>query len=441
MDTSSLQPMWIAPSRYPKIKYWTVDHWKGLTFTTEAEWNTAIEIFEDRLKYRYLDAIKVLQDSDDEYFREQQQRRFGFSMMALDCLLIETLAQFREGLKDSDEAKTILGKNNAEFYIHFLTQASFELKKVFDLQTATSFYKTIRCGILHQAETKEDSRIRFFDNEKFSSTPFEPSRNGKSLKVFWSNFHILVEKEFNAYCTHLLANDVSDLREKFIAKMNNICHLSNGILAYGSLRTKPGNALKSVIQNLEPNVVTPFPVEYARRSQTRAGAPTLVRVPEEIGSHVNGAILILKPDADMKKVKDLLFRREKHRESDKSIEYNDKAQREKKDALIIETMYHFQGFGEIHYTVLKANFMEILDPCLSPKAKAELLALAAVDSVTVDTFKAGLDGIQYLSDNIKAGIETPLSKLYETAILEMADNAPNLNKARLFIAHKKGCIP
>ncbi len=433
-------PMWIAPSRHPDIRYWTVEHWQALTFTVETDWQTAIEIFEDRINYRYLDAIEELQVSDDEFYRKHRQRRFGFSMMALDCLLIETLAQFQEGLKDSDEAKTLLGLDNSEFYIRFLTQTSFCLKRVFDRPSATAFYKTIRCGILHQAETKEDSKIRFFDDENFSPMPFEPSKDGKSLKIFWSNFHLLVKEEFDAYRGHLRANDVPTLRERFITKMDTICRLPNGILAYGSLLTKPGNGIKSITISQEPNVVTPFPVEYARRSHTRAGAPTLVPVPEGCGAHVTGAIFVLKPDTEIKKAKDLLFRREKHKEADKSISYDDSAQRAKKDALVIETLRHFHGFGEIYFTLLQANLAEILDPSNSPERKAVLLARAAIDSVTSQTFKAGLDGIQYLQDNLKAGIETPLSKLYEAAIIEMAGNAPNLSKARLSIAREKGII-
>lgn len=111
---TSSRPMWIAPSRHPENRYWTVDDWKAISFTSEEGWRTAIEIFEDRIKYRYLDAIDVLQASDDEHYKLYKQRRFGFSMMALDCLLIETLAQFRNGLKDSDEARGKLGLNNTD---------------------------------------------------------------------------------------------------------------------------------------------------------------------------------------------------------------------------------------------------------------------------------------------------------------------------------------
>ena len=213
-----------------------------------------------------------------------------------------------------------------------------------------------------------------------------------------------------------------------------------GILAFGSLIANPGDEIQP-IKEREIEVITPFPVEYARRSASRTKAPTLVVVPEGKGSPVRGAILVLKADIDVQKVKDMLLRRELHKENDKTVTYDDVTQRKKKDALVIETLGHFQGFGDVYYTALKANFSEILDPSLTQETKAKLLAHAAVDSVTADTFKAGLDGIQYLHDNLKAGIETPLSRLYEAAILEIADNAQNLAEARLHIARQKGIIP
>ncbi len=146
-----------APSRHPEIRNWTDTHWKALSFFTEDNWETAIEIFEDRIKYRYLDAIGILQKDDNTHYQDHNQRRFGFAMMALDCLLIETLAQFYDGLKDSDEAKKLLGLKNSDFYVKFLTEKSFVLKSAFDRLKALAFYRSIRCGILHQAETKEDS--------------------------------------------------------------------------------------------------------------------------------------------------------------------------------------------------------------------------------------------------------------------------------------------
>lgn len=61
--------MWITPSRHPEICNWTSDHWAQLDLATEAGWKTAIEIFEDRIQYRYLDAVQTLKAEDDAYYR------------------------------------------------------------------------------------------------------------------------------------------------------------------------------------------------------------------------------------------------------------------------------------------------------------------------------------------------------------------------------------
>jgi len=75
-----------------------------------------------------------------------------------------------------------------------------------------------------------------------------------------------------------------------------------GILAYGSLITHPGQEIESVLDHVIPDVMTPFPVEYARRSRSRAGAPTLVPVSAGCGTPVNAVVLVLKKYTRKKKV-------------------------------------------------------------------------------------------------------------------------------------------
>lgn len=56
-----------------------------------------------------------------------------------------------------------------------------------------------------------------------------------------------------------------------------------GILAYGSLIAGPGAELQPLVVDSKA-VDTPFEVEYARSSTKRAGAPTLVPVPDGKGA-------------------------------------------------------------------------------------------------------------------------------------------------------------
>jgi hypothetical protein len=62
------------------------------------------------------------------------------------------------------------------------------------------------------------------------------------------------------------------------------------ILAYGSLNGDPSEHLARVLTR-RINAKTPFPVEYARLSGSRGGAPTLV--PHVAGSAVAAKVLVL----------------------------------------------------------------------------------------------------------------------------------------------------
>ena len=212
-----------------------------------------------------------------------------------------------------------------------------------------------------------------------------------------------------------------------------------GILAYGSLITHPGQEIESVLDHVIPDVWTPFPVEYARKSGTRAGAPTLVPVPIGGGTPVKAVVLVLKKYTRKKKAQNFLYRRELHQEGDLKVIYDDQAQRKKRDALVIESMKNQFGLSVIYYTALKPNFTEILDTKLTQEQKAELLARAAIDSLTQETYAKEMDGIQYLADNIEAGVVTTLTEPYEQAIVKKAgNNNSNLGQARWFIAKQKG---
>lgn len=215
-----------------------------------------------------------------------------------------------------------------------------------------------------------------------------------------------------------------------------------GILAYGSLISEPGPEIRSVLDHVIPEVQTLFPIEYARRSQSRAGAPTLVRV--DFGNPVIGKILVLKDLVTSQYAKDMLYRREMHRESIMSIIYDDEKQRNKHSKklspVLIECHKEFHGISEVYYTQIESNFPEILSKEISKDEKADFLADAAIKSINLDTYGQGLDGIQYLADNIDAGVITSLTEVYQKAILQKAGNATNLRQARRFISQKKGII-
>lgn len=69
--------------------------------------------------------------------------KHGFTMMAISCLMIEALESFRQGWTTSD------GRSEAAFRFFFDETDAFKEFRGY----AQQFYRNVRCGILHQAET------------------------------------------------------------------------------------------------------------------------------------------------------------------------------------------------------------------------------------------------------------------------------------------------
>jgi hypothetical protein len=211
-----------------------------------------------------------------------------------------------------------------------------------------------------------------------------------------------------------------------------------GILAYGSLLEDAGAELERHIVRREP-VETPFAVEFAHSSRGRDGAPTLV--PDERGGKVQAAVLVLHPCVTEEEARNMLYRRERNCVGETSIVYDDQRQRVKKNAIVIENLHDFAGLEQVLYTCLPANIALLKDPTATADQKAVELARLACESVTAKTFCSRRDGIRYLGNAIRDGIHTPLTDLYKCAVLRLADDAPDLEEARLRIARQKGILP
>ena len=421
--TGESEPLRIAPSRHGRP--WTVEDWKALDFSTEEEWQRGVDIFEDRIRGRFLGIVEAIQDYEFS----------GFAVMALDCLLIETLQQFYEG-----KAETPRGQSG-EYFRRFLTGTSFS--EFFDTKKADMLYSSIRCGILHQAEIKGSSHIWIKEGTPLVSC----AEDDNGLLINRRLFHKQLECEFSHYVARLRQHDPLDeeLRERFKRKMDVICRVQPeaprlGILAYGSLIAAPGRELKQhIVRRIRTR--TPFEVEFARSSREREGAPTLVPVLDGKGCQVQACILVLDDEMAEQEACNMLYRREINCIGEKSVTYDDERQRSKKDAVVIEKLQDFEDVELVLHTVLPPRDGILLDDNVSLVDKANELARLAKQSITKETFCSQRDGIRYLADAIRYGIQTPLTDLYKCAVLRLAGDAPNLKEARLRIARQKGILP
>ncbi|MBR6633358.1 MAG: hypothetical protein IKL05_03530 [Clostridia bacterium] len=166
--------------------------------SSESDWNMAVAILKDRIEGRYFNQIDLLSNDVNAN---------GFTIMALNCLLIETLFQFRDGEEETP-------RPNNKTYPAFLLQ---EFSSVFrDQKTAKSFYANIRCGILHSAQTKNESRLS--DREDVVVT-FE----GNTLVVSVKGVSSLLKTYFEHYLQKLSNPKEVTLRNNFINKMKFVC--------------------------------------------------------------------------------------------------------------------------------------------------------------------------------------------------------------------------
>jgi len=189
---------------------YTDNDWKQLDLDddTSSGWATGIEILQARIKGRYLDPADLLV-AEDEKIRPAKDRRFGFTILAIDCLLIETLQAFIEGKRDTKN-------QSGRMFRNFLTtHPAFSL--YFNDQSADRFYRDFRCGILHHAEVPPDSVV-------WSVGPLLRI-DGKRMVINRTKFHEALKIEFESYLTDLADSRNRVLRSNFRRKMNYICQV------------------------------------------------------------------------------------------------------------------------------------------------------------------------------------------------------------------------
>lgn len=133
----------------------------------------------------------------------------GFAIMAIACLMLESLESFRRGLSDSHR------QSEALFCAFFQRENKFALFR----PKAHEFYRHVRCGILHQGETTGGWRIQ---------------QRGLLLEesgtVHWVNaleFMLGLKESLDAYCASLKLAAPGDLiwRHAF-SKLRAICRNS-----------------------------------------------------------------------------------------------------------------------------------------------------------------------------------------------------------------------
>lgn len=184
---------------------YTLADYQNLNVTTNSDtktWNKAIDIFVDRIYGRFFAPIETLLNDFDA------PEKNGFAIMALNCLLTETMLQFAECEEET----------GGQAYSNFLTVA---FPEVFENQKkARRFYRGIRCGILHGAQTNKKARLSYDEDYVVSLTEDE------ILYVSVPGYYNILRNYFEDYVEKLRERADSALAENFVKKMTLICQKS-----------------------------------------------------------------------------------------------------------------------------------------------------------------------------------------------------------------------
>lgn len=183
-----------------------------------------------------------------------------------------------------------------------------------------------------------------------------------------------------------------------------------GIIAFGSLLAKADREIDAATVEVVPGFVTSFSVEFARSSEKRDGAPTLV--PCDAGAPVDCSVIVLDERVSLGEARDLLYRRERNDVG------SGKTCTPRWRAWIPEV----RGFGPTEVSIYTA-----LPGGIEPLTATHLADLA-IASAQAGSGKEKRDGITYLADALDHGITTPLSAAYEREILDR-QGVSNLREA------------
>jgi hypothetical protein len=175
-------------------------------------WKSAFEdFFHPRLTLRYLEPIKLLQDKGTSHGE-------GFSITAIQCTLVEFLESTRTGQNYQYlEKGHKLGPNeyssSQRIFVNFLINREPFLN-TFDEASAVDFYAGVRCGLLHEAQTKNGWKIR-------AKGPDDIVADIKERIFYRDNFQSALLEYVELYKGDLLLD--AALQSAFIRKFDNLC--------------------------------------------------------------------------------------------------------------------------------------------------------------------------------------------------------------------------
>jgi hypothetical protein len=198
---------------WKKCSDWKNFRIRLLDYSNREIWDNAFrDYFIERLKTRYFGPVRILQENGT-YQGE------GFSIVTIHCSIIEFIETTYQGviyryLRRGETLNPFEYNNSCDIFLSFLTNRR-PFSSYFNRAIAEDFYKNVRCGLLHEARTKDSWII----HAKSESYIILITSNEKI--IYRDNFHKALEDYLNYYKDELLSSDKR--KEAFIRKFDSLC--------------------------------------------------------------------------------------------------------------------------------------------------------------------------------------------------------------------------
>jgi hypothetical protein len=177
-------------------------------------WKKALDLYFDaRLSSRYLGPIEILQENGT--FQGD-----GFSIAAIQCSIVEFLESTVQGKsyrfvrKGDPPLRQHEYSSSKDVFMSFLLNRTPFKNDFKDEDTARDFYEGVRCGLLHEARTKNGWRI-------WAKHGGSRTIDARQKIVYRDNFQMGLQTFVKWYKGELPLNGA--LQEAFTRKFDSLC--------------------------------------------------------------------------------------------------------------------------------------------------------------------------------------------------------------------------
>lgn len=170
-----------------------------------SNWGEVIQLFKKRIEDYYLtplDTLISMEKLDGE----------GFSILTVQCSLIEMFAAFKKGhiyVLRGKKKKSYHYESSKQIFTEFLISESIFESIFFNSNgtpakfSAVKFYEDVRCGLVHESRTKNEWKVNAKISYANKDVPFITGTPGHNISVDRTLLNYQLRKCFNKYIAEL----------------------------------------------------------------------------------------------------------------------------------------------------------------------------------------------------------------------------------------------